>query len=170
MSNNIQDKEFHKRYNINEYINIRPYYNQPNEYNIVYLRNHWCHKVSILNLKAFKLRCDYLETWKSGNYTNIDRLRKICSEAVANPPVKTKGIAIATKKFEELMSLLDEYKKNLQKLDTSSMISKAKAIREKNINETINELEKYIQWEEQERQNNLEDSKKGFVDYWSGNV
>ncbi len=170
MANNIQCKNYHLKYSISDYNQICRTYTEPNLYNIVYLQNFYMHKVSILNVKAFTERCKYLENWKNGTIDNINRLKKLCDAAVTNPPIITNGIAPATQKIEELIKLLDEYKKNLEKVNTHIMLERAKTIRNQEIEETIRALESYIKMEEKERENNLADSKLTITDYVTGNV
>ena len=170
MANDIQNKNYHNRYDISNYTQLCPRYNEPNPYNYVYLQNFYMHKTSVLNVKAFTERCKFLNQWKDGTCTNINLLKKLCNEILAKPPIKTNGIATASKKVEELILLLDEYKKNLDKINTASMISTAKIKRENDITSAINKLESYIKMEEVDKEVNLHDSKLTIMDYANGDV
>ena len=164
---NITNQHFSNSYNLNDYLTTYKTPELNNSFNKVQLNNNYQTVAKVLNLKHIRDLSDVLDQNVSFYKENIEGIKSIRDAVAENPPIKNRGVNVALKKFDVLMTQIEQLNKDLDLIPNSStIISRAQYERDENLDSTIRKLESFVKMEETEKANNEENANKSFGDYW----
>ena len=168
---NVTNQHFSSSYNLNEYLASYKTPELNNSFNKVKLNNNYQTVAKVLNLKHIKELAVVLEQNVNFYKENIEGIKSVRDAVAENAPIKNKGANVALKKFDVLMTQIDQLNKDLDLIpDTNTIVSRAQYERDKNLDSTIKELEKFVKMEETDKEYNEDAADKNVFDYMFGNV
>ena len=160
MSNNINNNNYSKTYNIYDYTDSDyGSFNYNNDLNKVHLNlDIHARYAPILNVKHIKEVHDQIQQYVEVYKANIERLRQLEINMEAVPPFMNRGINVSLRKMQELMTHLDAFERDINELDYANkkLVSEAWTARYKNIDKQIQVINNLIAQEERDKSHNRE--------------
>lgn len=163
---NITNQHFSNSYNLNDYLTTYKTPELNNSFNKVQLNNNYQTVAKVLNLKHIRDLSDILDQNVSFYKENIEGIKSIRDAVAENPPIKNRGVNVALKKFENLMTQVNQLNRDLDLIPSALVIqNRAQTERDENLDSTIRKLESFVKMEETDKEYNEESANKSFWDY-----